>query len=344
MQLDPKQKELKHILDELRLKIEKQTTKSLIKVSLFKKETPQSLYIYGSVGCGKSFLMRSFYAELNIEQKLYTYFHQFMQQVHAMLYKIRNSQSLVSPVALVAKEFAAKYSVICLDELEINDITDAMIVGKLFDELLKAKITLVTTSNRQPDDLYLDGLQRTKFLEFIGFLKARCLIYHLNSNIDYRLDKLDAHQQVYFKAGDPSFTNFLNDLSDHNKFEEKILEVNARQLHCRRTYKNIAIFTFAELCSSNLGPADYIALATNFRVIFVENIPQILPEQNNEISRFINLIDELYEHAILLVLTSEVAIEEIYRDGRLSFQFRRTLSRLQEMKSEEYIRRVKNVQ
>lgn len=340
MILDQLQEALKFKLLELESAI-KASNRSLLKLPFFKPKTTNGMYIYGPVGSGKSVLMQSFFNELEIKEKLLVHFHDFMQQVHQEIFDIRKSNLHANPVDMVAKKMSTRYRVICLDELEINDITDAMIVGKLFAELIKNKVVIVTTSNCYPDQLYSDGLQRSKFLEFIELIKNKLELFQLNNHIDYRLGKIDSHQQVYFNANDPAFDQFFSKLCEGHAPTKHIIHLKGREIICNRSYKNIAKFGFDELCINSLGPADYIALCKYYRVIFISDIPKILPEQNNEITRFINLIDELYEHDILLVASFEVDLAQLYSKGRLSFPFRRTLSRLNEMKSEEYINRAK---
>ncbi len=348
MILDPTQKKLSSLLCELKNKIN-HATKSNITYILKKRFSYdlKGMYIYGPVGCGKSTLMEIFFQSLTTKKKLLVHFHEFMQNIHDQLFQIRQKQEKKSPVAIVARNLAKSYQVICLDELEINDITDAMIVGKLFEELLARKVIIIITSNRHPDELYRDGLQRDRFLEFIEIIKLKLDLFYMNNDIDYRLNKINAKQQVFFipnnKKNQNEIEKLFLELCENHPSIPHIISFKGRTLTCNNSYKNIVKFTFEELCSNTLGPADYIAICEQFRIIIVTDIPKLSAENNNELMRFINLIDEIYEHSILLICSLEVPFERIYDGSKLKFQYQRTLSRLNEMKSEDYINKVKNL-
>ena len=242
---------------------------------------------------------------------------------------------------------ALNYQLICLDELEINDITDAMIVGKLLQELLKRNITIVITSNKHPDELYQHGLQRDRFLEFVDLIKNKMNLFFLNDGIDYRRNKINAKQQVFFTpnhaANNKEIEFLFQNLCDNHAPHEYIIHLKKRKLICKNIYKNIAKFTFSEICQENLGPADYIALCKHFRIIIIIDVPALSTENNNEVARFINLVDEIYEHSILLILSSAAELSQVHASGNMAFRFKRTLSRLIEMQSEEYINKAKNL-
>jgi cell division protein ZapE len=348
MILDPIQKKLSNSLLDLQTKIN--NTKKSRLTSIFKKNFNYNLkgkYIYGPVGCGKSTLMEIFFQELNTKKKLLIHFHEFMQNIHSQIFQIRQKEKKYSPITVVARKLAQDYEIICLDELEINDITDAMIVGKLFNELLDCKVIIITTSNRHPDELYQDGLQRAKFLEFIEVIKQKLDIVYVNNYIDYRLSKISAKQQVFFipnnKKNQKEIDKLFQILCENHPSVSHIINFKGRDLTCNHTYKNIAKFTFEELCLNSLGPADYIAICKQFRVIIVTDIPKLSAENNNELMRFINLVDEIYEHSILLICSVEVPFEQLYTKGRLEFKYQRVLSRLSEMQSEEYVNKIKNL-
>lgn len=313
--------------------------------SIFGKSSPKGLYIYGPVGCGKSVLMEEFYNGLKIKNKLLIHYHDFMQQIHELIFAIRQEKEHALPVKIVAKQLAKEYKVICLDELEISDITDAMIVGKLFAELLANKVVIVTTSNRHPDELYQDGLQRAKFLEFIAIIKSELGLFYLNNDIDYRLSKINADQQFFFipnnNENNQKIERLFADLCENHPPHPHVILLKGRSLTCDISYKNIAKFTFSELCRENLGPADYIALCKYYRIIILTDIPKLTAENNNEAARFVNLIDEIYEHSILLVCSAEAPLDQIYTKGGLSFKYQRTTSRLVEMQSQDYIIKAK---
>lgn len=295
-------------------------------------------YIYGPVGTGKSMLSKRYFEKLPNQRKMLIHFHDFMQDVHQQIKQARLNKERSNPITQVAKSFAKLYDVIILDELEINDITDAMIVGKLFAELFAHNLYVVITSNRHPDDLYQDGLQRDKFVDFINLLTNHLELFNLDNQTDYRLEKLSSVKKVFFQKNDVQFEELFAELCEFQDSYSTEIKVNGRILSCPITYKNIALFKFDQLCKDNLSTADYIALCKNFSVIFIDQIEQISPEQNDQAVRFINLIDELYQHHILLVCRLSCTIGEIYQKGRLSFKFERTMSRLIEMQSEEYIK------
>lgn len=348
MILDPIQKKLYKSLLELQTKINN-TKKSGI-AFIFNKKFGNALkgtYIYGPVGCGKSTLMEIFFQGLNTKKKLLIHFHEFMQNIHSQIFQIRQKEEKNSPITVVAKKLAQDYEVICLDELEINDITDAMIVGKLFKELLDHKIIIITTSNRHPDELYQDGLQRAKFLEFIEIIKQKLNLFYLNNHTDYRLSKISANQKVFFtpnnKSNQKEIEKLFLTLCENHTPAPRVIKFKGRELVCNYAYKNIAKFTFEELCFNALGPADYIAICNEFRVIIITDIFKLSAENNNVLMRFINMIDEIYEHSILLICSMEVPFEQLYTKGRLEFQYQRTLSRLVEMQSEDYINKIKNL-
>lgn len=305
----------------------------------------RGMFIYGPVGSGKSMLLEEFYNNLENPRKILVHFHDFMQQVHAKIFEIRQLHTN-SPIKKIAKYFAQNYQVICLDELEIDDITDAMIVGKLFTELLNNKVIIIITSNRHPDELYQDGLQRNKFLEFINIIKNQLDLFYLNHNIDYRLNKINSKQQTAYipnnNKNSQAIDLLFSTLCENHPPHPHIFHLQGRQLTCNLSFKNIAKFTFDELCKESLGPADYIAICKYYRIIILTDIPILSAEQNNELTRFINLIDEIYEHGILLIYSAQAPLEQIYDKGRLEFKFKRTLSRLMEMQSQDYINQAKN--
>jgi cell division protein ZapE len=302
---------------------------------------PLGFYIYGKVGRGKTMLVDAFYQLSKIKKKHKTHFHNFMIHIHDELFKLRsNGVDSSDPLVIIAKNIAIRYKLLCLDELQVTDIADAMIVGRLFKDLFKLNVIVVITSNRVPDDLYKNGLQREYFLEFIDLLKVKLKVIELVSPQDYRLSKIAGNiKKYYFPLDDnsnKSIENIIKQLVGDGQIEPKILNIHGRELIINKTYKNIAICTFNELCLSALGAIDYIEICQNFRIIFLLNIPQLSKSDRNESKRLVTLIDILYERKVILFCTASVTIENLYPEGDGAFEFERTISRMIEIGSDEY--------
>ncbi len=306
-------------------------------LSRFKKPAPaaRGLYIHGEVGRGKTMLMDLFYAAAEVTPKRRIHFHAFMQDVHKRLHAARQSHTQ-DAIAPVAKAIAHEAHLLCLDEMQITDIADAMIVGRLFEGLLAAGAVIVTTSNLAPDDLYRDGLNRQLFLPFIGLIEERLDVVPLASPTDYRLGRVKAHETFLTPLSpetDARLQNLWVRLTDTAHGTPKDIEVLGRKLHIPQLAAGCARFTFAGLCEQPLGPADYLALADNIQILFLEHIPELSLEQRNEARRFVLLIDTLYDGKVKLVATSAQAPEGIFPAGDHAVEFGRTVSRLKEMQS-----------
>jgi cell division protein ZapE len=295
-------------------------------------EPPRSLYIHGEVGRGKTMLMDLFFAAVSLPQKRRIHFHAFMQEVH----RRRAQTTAANVIQEIAREVAEGAHLLCLDEMQVTDIADAMILGRLFEALLAAGTIIVTTSNLPPDGLYKDGLNRNLFLPAIALMQQRFDIVSLESDRDYRLGRLKGRDTFITPLGPKSqarLQSIWQDLTETEKGEPLDITVLGRTLHVPEAAHGCARFSFAELCEAPLGPADYLALAGNFQTLFVTGIPALKVSQRNEAKRFVLLIDTLYDARRRLVATSAKDADAIYPRGDHRFEFGRTVSRLREMQS-----------
>ncbi|WP_072247730.1 cell division protein ZapE [Roseibaca calidilacus] len=296
------------------------------------------LYLWGGVGRGKSMLMDLFVAHAGDVPKRRVHFHAFMQEIHAGMHKARqaNTQDALAPVA---DAVAAQVRLLAFDEMQITDITDAMVVGRLFERLMNAGVAIVTTSNRPPDDLYKDGLNRALFLPFIDMLKARMVVHELESETDYRQHRL-AGAQVYFTPGGAQARETLgrlwDDLTGHDPGQELRLRVTGRDVVIPKAHNGVGRASFWELCGQPLGAADYLAIAEALRVLILDDIPQLSSGNYNQAKRFVTLVDALYEGRVRLIASAAAEPEKLYTEGAGAFEFERTASRLREMQSADW--------
>ncbi len=300
---------------------------------------PRGLYLWGPVGRGKSMLMDLFFAAAPVANKRRVHFHAFMVEVHDRLERERRAKTR-EPVSKVAADLAVGARLLCFDEFQVNDITDAMILERLFGALFDAGTIVVATSNRPPDRLYEEGLQRQRFLPFIALLQRRLDQIELDSGRDYRLSRMMG-KPVYHWPLDGAAHQALDaafaELTDDMPGTSETLIVQERALIVPKTARNVAWFHFGELCARPLAAADYLAIAERFAAVILEGIPRLEPHQRNEARRFHILIDALYEARTLFIASAAVPPEEIYPEGDGAWEFQRTLSRLREMQSEDYI-------
>ncbi|WP_371224619.1 cell division protein ZapE [Roseovarius sp. 2305UL8-3] len=299
-------------------------------------EAPKGLYLWGGVGRGKSMIMDLFVDTLQVPSRR-VHFHAFMQEIHKGMHAARQ-KGVEDALAPVAKEVIDSVRLLAFDEMQITDITDAMIVGRLFQALFDAGVVVVTTSNRVPDDLYKNGLNRQLFLPFIDLVKEQMVVHEMTSPTDYRQDKL---------AGSPSYFTPVNDEAraqidavwqdlTGGQGGPLPLIVNKREVLIPAFHNGVARASFYDLCGKPLGPADYLALAEAARVLVLENIPQLGRSNFNEAKRFVTLIDALYEAKVQLICSAAAKPEFLYIEGEGSFEFERTASRLREMQSEDW--------
>lgn len=308
---------------------------------LFRKPAPpqpvRGLYLWGGVGRGKSMLMDFFFDHVAIAGKRRVHFHAFMQEVHAGLHaaRARGADDALRPVAA---DLFGGLRLLCLDEMQITDITDAMIVGRLFELLFEAGVTLVTTSNRVPGDLYKDGLQRERFVPFIRLIEERLEVLHLASPTDYRQNRLMG-ADVYFTPADrlarEAMAAIWEDLTGGDG-APLVLRVQGRAVDLPRFHNGVARASFWDLCAKPLGPADYLAVAGAVRVLLLDDIPRLSSENYNEARRFVTLIDALYEARVRLIASAAATPEMLYLEGAGSFEFERTASRLREMQAADW--------
>lgn len=318
----------------------------LLEKKLFRKKAAnlRGIYIYGDVGRGKSMLMDLFYEHVPYPKKRRAHFHEFMQDIHARIHEFRSTPRLSQnsdPIYPVAEDIAKEAKILCFDEFQVHDITDAMILARLFKALFEEEVIVIATSNRHPDELYLNGLQREHFLPFIDMLKSTLEVVQLKSPLDYRLTKLEAISKVYFtplgKEADEFIGRVFRELTHYNAPIPAVLNIQGRALTAAETYGNVAKFKFGDLCEEALGPGDYLEIARRFDTVILKDIPILGPEKRNEAKRFVTLIDALYEHNVKLICTAEAPPQELYKKGDGAFEFERTVSRLIEMQSLEYL-------
>lgn len=309
-----------------------------VKRGFFRKapEPPKGLYLWGGVGRGKSMLMDLFVDALSVPARR-VHFHAFMQEIHTDMHRLR-SEGVEDPIKPVAKAVSDAVRVLAFDEMQITDITDAMIVGRLFEQLFEAGCVVVTTSNRVPGDLYKDGLNRQLFVPFIGLLKDKLVVKELASEKDHRQDRLQG-AQVYFAPANAEARIQIDGLWQeltHGLEEPLVLHVKTREVELPRYHNGVARATFFDLCGKMLGPADYLKLADTVRVLIIEDVPQLGRSNFNEAKRFVTLIDALYEAKVRLIASAAAQPEMLYVEGSGSFEFERTASRLREMQDADW--------
>jgi cell division protein ZapE len=311
-----------------------------------KPDSIEGVYMWGGVGRGKSMLMDLFIETLAIDRKRRVHFHAFMQEVHALLREVRKGKT-GDPIPLVARQLAEGIRCLAFDEMVVNNSADAMIMSRLFRALIEDEgVTVVTTSNRPPHDLYKDGLNREHFLPFIDLIWERLEVMSLNGPTDYRLDRLGGIDCWHTPLGDAAtaqvrevffrLTDYKPEDAEHVPSAE--LDVGGgRMLHVPKSLKGVGVFSFKKLCGEARGVPDYLAIARVYHSVIIVGIPQMGKDMRNEAARFVTLIDALYEHRVKLFATAAAQPDDLYIEGDGAFEFERTASRLMEMGSDEYM-------
>jgi cell division protein ZapE len=317
-----------------------QPTGGLLRGLFKRKQSPcKGLYFWGGVGRGKTYLMDTFFEALPFENKLRLHFHRFMRRVHQ---EIRTLKDQKNPLDIVADRLAAEARVLCFDEFFVSDIADAMILGSLMEKLFVRGVSLVATSNIVPDRLYENGLQRERFLPAIAVLKENVTVLNVDGGTDYRLRTLTQAKLYHWPldaAAEVSLMQSYVALATVAGQDNVALDIEGRVIHARKVADDVAWFDFAALCDGPRSQNDYIELAREYQTVVLSNIPALHAGIDDQVRRFVNLVDEFYDRCVKLVISAEKPLESLYSGGRLSFEFQRTQSRLLEMQSHEYLAR-----
>jgi cell division protein ZapE len=304
-----------------------------------KQETKpiKGLYFWGGVGRGKTYLVDNFYDCLPFENKMRVHFHRFMHRVH---HELKSLTGQSDPLKIIAKKFANETRIICFDEFFVSDITDAMILGTLFEELFSHNVILVATSNIIPDGLYRNGLQRERFLPAIKLINEHTDIINVDSGVDYRLRTLEQAEIFHYpldQKANENLHHYFKQLSCEPGKEDVDIEINNRQLTTVCVSDGVVYFDFSVLCESARSQGDYMEISQLYHTVLMANVKQMGHESDDSTRRFIALVDEFYERNVTLIMSAEYPLEELYRGGNLAFEFKRCLSRLQEMQSHDYL-------
>ena len=340
---DPAQEEAVRALDHLYHRLlEDQPAKGLLaRLRKSKRQPYKGLYMWGGVGRGKTYLMDVFFECLPFEEKRRMHFHRFMQKVHRQL---RDRQGEKNPLTSIAREFAARYRVLCFDEFFVTDITDAMILGTLMQTLFDQGVTLVTTSNIEPDGLYKDGLQRARFLPAIEALKHHPRVMNVDGGHDHRLRLLEQAELFHCPLGAEAdrfmAERFAALAPEHGRHRDQgNILVEGRKIATVKSTDDVVWFDFRALCDGPRSQNDYIEIAREFHTVLISGVERMGAGSDDRARRFINLVDEFYDRGVKLVVAAETPIEDLYAGGRLEFEFERTRSRLLEMQSQDYLAR-----
>lgn len=314
----------------------KQRRSNALKKMFVKPEIPRGVYMFGGVGRGKSFLMDCFFNAVPIRRKTRLHFHEFMREVHR---ELRDLQGTVNPLDELGRRIAERYKLICFDEFHVADVTDAMILHRLLDALFKAGVGFVTTSNFHPDGLYPNGLHRDRILPAIELLKQKLEVINVDNGTDYRQRTL-THIELYHcplgEAADAAMDKTFGELAEAHD-EDPVMHIESREIRSKRRAGGVIWFDFQTLCGGPRSQNDYLEIASQFHTLLLSNVPQMAVRQASEARRFTWLIDVLYDRRVKLVMSAAVSPEQLYTDGPMAHEFPRTVSRLGEMQSAEYL-------
>src|SRR5579859_2275129 len=303
-----------------------------LKRLLFRPPLPKGVYLWGPVGRGKSFLMDAFYLCVPLERKRRVHFHHFMREIHRELDEVRGTED---PIAAVAERTARRYRLICFDDFHVSDIADAMILGRYLEQVMDRGVEFVMTSNYPPDGLYPNGLQRERFLPAIEFIKQRLDVVGVDNGTDYRRLKME-RMQVYHIGSDAPLAAIFNHLRDVEE-EHQPLDVEGREIPYRKRAGGLAWFDFQVLCGGARSYADYVDLARRFHTVMLSNVPRMSPKNSDAARRFTWLVDVFYDDRVNLIISAEALPEDLFTAGEQAAEFQRTVSRLHEMQSVEYL-------
>jgi len=312
-----------------------QRSNALMKL-LVRPPVPRGVYLWGDVGRGKSFLMDAFFATVPLIRKTRVHFHEFMRGVHAELHELKG---VADPLDEVARRVAKRHRLICFDEFHVSDIADAMILYRLLDRLFELNIGFVITSNYAPDALYPDGLHRDRMLPAIELLKGRLDVVHVDGGVDYRrraMERIEAYLAPWGEEAERALTAAFERVAE-TEDDDPVLTIESRSLRARRRAGGVVWFDFAVLCGGPRSQNDYLEIAAQFHTVVLSNVPRMSAGQAAEARRFTWLVDVLYDHRVKLLLSAEAAAAELYPAGALANEFARTVSRLEEMQSREYL-------
>jgi cell division protein ZapE len=314
----------------------KQKRSNALKKLINKPEVPKGVYMFGGVGRGKSFLMDLFFNAVPIQRKTRLHFHEFMREVHR---ELRELQGIQNPLDVLGQRMSQRYKLICFDEFHVADVTDAMILHRLLDALFANGVGFVTTSNFHPDGLYPNGLHRDRILPAIELLKQNLAVINVDNGTDYRgraLTHMDLYHMPLGQQADGAMKAAFDQLAEAHD-EDPLLHIESREIKAVRRAGGVVWFDFRTLCGTPRSQNDYLELATRFHTLMLSNVPKMGVQQASEARRFTWLVDVLYDRRVKLVMSAEVGPDELYTQGPMSHEFPRTVSRLGEMQSEEFL-------
>jgi len=303
---------------------------------LVRPPLPRGVYMYGGVGRGKSFLMDCFFQAVPLTRKTRLHFHEFMREVHRELQELKG---IADPLEELGKRIAKRFRLICFDEFHVADVTDAMILHRLLDSMFRNRVSIVTTSNFKPDELYPNGLHRDRILPAIDLLNEKLEVINVDNGFDYRrrtLDHVDLYHWPLNEAAEAALASTFESLAEARE-EDPVLHIEHRELRAKRRAGGVVWFDFQTLCGGPRSQNDYLELASRFHTLILSGVPEMPPRLASEARRFTWLVDVLYDRRVKLIISAAVPAEQLYTEGPLAHEFPRTVSRLQEMQSSEYL-------